>query len=324
MNDSMENNKNLITGLVIIFVCLGLFAFSLESGGGYGKGSRPFFIEFDDISGLATSNKVRVEGVTVGFVESMSLSENRKARVKVFIGKSVAVHKGARAQLRTKTFLGGRFIEINPGDKESGELPAGSTIETDISPVTPNQLSAFFSRSFNIEGDLFGQFAKTIQNAEKISDSKERLLTLQNKTGKLFDDLQKLKSWYLRSEKLAEKLNQINLEKIPEFANRAEGLQKKLRKVAESITENGPIDDQLYAKNHKLKKELLKLGEILDKVANGQLELLEKTDRVLLQLLVFDEKTIRKIFQQEGISPLKSSDKIEQRIKLLKAQKKQR
>jgi|GEM_PF-4273609 len=318
MNNDIKTSKNLLTGLFIVSLCLALFVFALHSGVGYAKGSRPFFVVFDDVSGLATANKVRVDGINVGFVSALEIDESMRARVRVEIKNEVEIRQGALAQLRTKTFLGGRFIEIKPGDRTARALKAGSEIPTDISPVTPDQLSAFFTRSFPKQGNLFEQFSATLDSVDMVSEQKDKLFLLKDKTSLLFQRFDKLKSWYLKSKRISNKLSSIDLEKIPELITRAEVLEKRVDNLVEKLSASlEQMDGNVELQSRALLEKLTRLSKIIKQATSGQSDLLRKIDMVLLHLLIFDEGAIRKIFQDEGVNALLDASSVKARIRKL-------
>ena len=85
---------------------------------------------FDDALNLPEGARVRLDGVDVGRVESISARDFR-ARVQMRIMRAVTVTDAARLQLRSTTPLGEGFVDIDPGDgvplRDGDVLPAGST-----------------------------------------------------------------------------------------------------------------------------------------------------------------------------------------------------
>ena len=71
---------------------------------------------------------INIAGVKVGDVKSVKL-ENGVAIVSVDVEKKYApVYRNAKVLLRPKTGLKDMFLELDPGDRDSGALPDGGTI----------------------------------------------------------------------------------------------------------------------------------------------------------------------------------------------------
>ena len=130
--------RNGLLGIVVLLIALGV---------GQSFASVPmlfatptYYAQFSDTGGLNKSDKVRIAGVDVGQVRSMSIDGD-----KVVIGfglDGTQIGKQTRASIRTDTILGRRNIEIEPrGTKPlraNGILPLGQT-------TTPYQIyDAFF------------------------------------------------------------------------------------------------------------------------------------------------------------------------------------
>jgi phospholipid/cholesterol/gamma-HCH transport system substrate-binding protein len=99
-----------------------------------------YYAQFSDTGGLNKSDKVRIAGVDVGKVRSMTIDGD-----KVVIGfglDGTQIGKQTRASIRTDTILGRRDIELEPRGSDplrpNGVLPLGQT-------TTPYQIyDAFF------------------------------------------------------------------------------------------------------------------------------------------------------------------------------------
>lgn len=78
---------------------------------GYG-----LFANFDEAAGLKPRAPIRIAGVQVGEVESVSLTDQYQARVKLRINsKEVVLPKDTSAHIFTEGLLGVRYIALFPG-----------------------------------------------------------------------------------------------------------------------------------------------------------------------------------------------------------------
>ncbi|MDT7793003.1 MAG: phospholipid/cholesterol/gamma-HCH transport system substrate-binding protein [Mycobacterium sp.] len=130
--------RNGVMGIILLVVVIGV---------GQSFASVPmlfatptYYAQFSDTGGLNKSDKVRIAGVDVGKVRSMTIDGD-----KVVIGfglDGTQIGKQTRASIRTDTILGRRDIELEPRGSDplrpNGVLPLGQT-------TTPYQIyDAFF------------------------------------------------------------------------------------------------------------------------------------------------------------------------------------
>ena len=90
--------------------------------------------DFDFIDGVTTSAPVRYAGVDVGYVDSINIvrpSASEKTRVEVGIyvyNKSREIEKDAVASINTLGLLGEKYIEIFPGNPQTGFVAEGEAL----------------------------------------------------------------------------------------------------------------------------------------------------------------------------------------------------
>jgi len=116
-----------IVGLIVI---AGLLSIGYASAGWmaralFGAGGYVVYASFVSASGLHVGDPVKIAGVEVGSVQSVSV-ENGSARVALRIRDTVRIRKDAVATLRRDWLIGDRTIAIEPGSAPqllaSGEL----------------------------------------------------------------------------------------------------------------------------------------------------------------------------------------------------------
>lgn len=82
-----------------------------------------------DISGLNKKADVRIAGVKVGWIEQVTFEEeNQRVRICVMILKNYHLYEDAAGAIRQNGILGGKYLEIIPGDARLKKLPANSTL----------------------------------------------------------------------------------------------------------------------------------------------------------------------------------------------------
>ena len=168
MNKNTARN-NLIVG-VFVLGGIALFAVGLLFVGGKGE---PFATRiqvksrFTGIGGLLEGAPVRLAGVDIGSIYSISFSETQTERpvvVVMEISSTAAdrIGRDAKAQIRQLGLLGDKYIEILPGNLQLGSVREANYIEGQA--------------PFDI-GEMYDQFEIIVGNvreaSKKISDAVE-------------------------------------------------------------------------------------------------------------------------------------------------------
>lgn len=143
-------------GLVILVAVLVLAAgiFLLGSKNNLFKHKTRYYTEFNSVSGLKRGSPVQLDGVDVGTIEKVVLSNDpRKSQIRVWIrldenyaarirgpvdpNARIQDQVPSRARIKTLGLLGDKFIDINSGSPayppipEEGEVPAAQPTNVD-------------------------------------------------------------------------------------------------------------------------------------------------------------------------------------------------
>ena len=86
---------------------------------------------FSEVSRLKAGQTVRVAGIRVGTVNSVSLRPDNKVVVKFDADRSVVLTPGTRAAVRYLNLVGDRYLELLDGPGSTKVLPAGAQIPID-------------------------------------------------------------------------------------------------------------------------------------------------------------------------------------------------
>ena len=109
-----------------LFVLLGAsLAFAFVSHKGIpGRDYTTVTVAFDDLSaGMRPGSDVRVQGVRVGQVHK-TFYEDGEARAELQLPGGMEVYQDASARVRSRSALGQRYIDIDPGTRKAGALGA--------------------------------------------------------------------------------------------------------------------------------------------------------------------------------------------------------
>jgi phospholipid/cholesterol/gamma-HCH transport system substrate-binding protein len=87
--------------------------------------------EFTTVSGLEEGNFVRIAGVEVGKVKSISITPDAVAMVEFSTEDTVVLTEGTRALIRYDNLIGGRYLELQEGAGGIKRLEPGQTIPLD-------------------------------------------------------------------------------------------------------------------------------------------------------------------------------------------------
>jgi phospholipid/cholesterol/gamma-HCH transport system substrate-binding protein len=182
-----------------VMVLLTVFLFFIFSQ--YRTGStRAYSAVFNDVSRLKTGQTVRVAGIRVGTVNSVSLRPDKKVLVKFDADRDIVLTSGTRAAVRYLNLVGDRYLELIDGPGSTKALPAGSQIPVDrtapaldldlllgglkpvlsgLNPRDVNELSAALVQIFQGEGGtLDSLLSKTSSFSNTLADNDQTVQQL--------------------------------------------------------------------------------------------------------------------------------------------------
>ena len=112
----------LLAFLILLYmtVMVGNFSF-LKAKGGLAHAY------FKNVAGLDKKSIVRVAGVEAGKVENIIL-ENRKAKVTIRLKEGIALKTDAIVYIRSESFLGEKYLEIDPGSPDKPDFQSGGVL----------------------------------------------------------------------------------------------------------------------------------------------------------------------------------------------------
>lgn len=134
-------------GLFVLLGLLGLVFLALKAANlGSASGGDVYAVsaKFDNIGGLKVRAPVRMAGVTVGRVTSISLDPKTfQGLVKMDIDKAYQFPKDTSAKILTAGLLGDQYVGLEPGADEKN-LAAGDAIKLTQSAVVLENLIGQF------------------------------------------------------------------------------------------------------------------------------------------------------------------------------------
>jgi len=113
-------------------IAVALIAYLLFIGGGY-----HVKLTFENASQLVTGDQIKVGGVPVGSIDSITLSDDGRALIDASIDDSglVPLHRGTTAVIRSASLSGvaNRYVALTPGPNSAPEIPSGGSVPADSS-----------------------------------------------------------------------------------------------------------------------------------------------------------------------------------------------
>jgi phospholipid/cholesterol/gamma-HCH transport system substrate-binding protein len=237
------------TGAVVLLGVLIFRTEKLEFGGK--RNQSEWFTFFDTVAGLPPQGAVRIAGVKVGDVRTITL-ENGKARVSIGLGKEVPLYGDAMVSLGSIGILGEKFIDLDPGHSAKGPFPQGvplpskpglsldALMET-LSDIGKNVKGVTQAMNESIGGEQGRQKIDEIVDNLRVLTAEFRTMAQENHgainntianveatTSELRDKLPKLAQQF---EVVAKNLNALMDENRPEI----KGIIGDVRKMAQSF-----------------------------------------------------------------------------------------
>lgn len=135
VRDSAHRSVRLAAAAVLVLAA-GLAGYALLGP----RGGYAIHVRFVDAGQLLTGNLVEVGGVQVGTIDSITLTPDNEADVKLRIsdGRFVPLHRGTTAAIRLVglSSIANRYVSLHPGPAQAPALPSGSILgPSSTSPV---------------------------------------------------------------------------------------------------------------------------------------------------------------------------------------------
>lgn len=156
-----------------------------------GASNNHYFL-VDDASGLISNTAVKVAGVKVGIIKSITLQDGR-ARIEVLLQKGLGLTDSAKVEIVSNGILGDKFVSIIGGDPMGEKLANGTEIKqvvasgslTDVMSEVSNVAKALQEvatalKEAAVEGSDTTPIGRIMMNIEKMTEDLAEV-TSQNK-----------------------------------------------------------------------------------------------------------------------------------------------
>jgi phospholipid/cholesterol/gamma-HCH transport system substrate-binding protein len=158
-----HTRTEIIVGLFVLvgLACLGYLAIKLGKLEVFGASGYTVTADFPSVAGLKVGDPVEIAGVRVGRVETLGLSEDERAQLKLRIDDGVKLQEDVIASVRARGLIGDKFVLLMPGASDK-IIPSGGKIrETESPPDIPDLIGKI------VGGDLTSKVDKNNDAAAK-------------------------------------------------------------------------------------------------------------------------------------------------------------
>lgn len=162
------------SALVLAGCSLSVYDYPLPGGADVGDNAYDVTIQFRNAMDLVPQSAVKVDDVTVGRVESVTL-DDYIAEVKVRLRGDVRLPENAEARLRQTSLLGEKFVSLGPpaGEPRRGRLEDGDEIPLERSGRNPEVEEVLGALSLLLNGGGLARLKTIMNEFSNMMDGKE-------------------------------------------------------------------------------------------------------------------------------------------------------
>jgi phospholipid/cholesterol/gamma-HCH transport system substrate-binding protein len=245
----MKKEVKLGLFLIAAFAVFAYFIIKTESCSEFiSKGKRyAVYGKFASVAGMYTTAPVRLAGVQIGIVKSITL-EGRNAVVRLMIDNGVQIMDDARAIISTIGFVGEKYVEIVY--KKEFNIPNPSVIEPGgeiltIEPFNLDEVKTKFDNIYDrtiqitdsLNDILSDKYAKdalrtTFLNLRSVSESLKTMLAADGSVGRTVEDFPQISAKLGRT---ADRVDRMISEMDSAFNDRRQGILKEFKDASGQI-----------------------------------------------------------------------------------------
>ncbi|NDC40608.1 MAG: MCE family protein [Chitinophagia bacterium] len=138
----MKVSKEVRIGTLVSVAALVLFTgFYFLKGSSFMSDERTYYCYYSNAQGLVKSANVEVNGLEVGHVTELELTDDNRIKATISIDKSIELHAGTVASISQSNILNGKIIKIDLG-RGQGLIKPGETIPASEKGSILDDLSA--------------------------------------------------------------------------------------------------------------------------------------------------------------------------------------
>lgn len=271
------------SGAIVVMAVLILRTEKLEIGGKRNQSEQ--FTFFDQVAGLNIQSAVRIAGVPVGAVRTITL-EDGKARVVIGVSNDVPLYEDATVSLGSIGILGEKFIALEPGHRAKGPFPGGKPLPSKPGVSLDHLMETLSDIGTNVKGvtQALNQSIGGEQGRQKLDEIVDNIRVL---TAEFRSMAQENHGAINHTMANVEALSTDLRERLPKLAQQFEAMGKNLNAILE---ENRPALKGVMGDVRKLAQSFQGTADnmkiLTDRLNNGQ---------GTIGKLLNDESTVKKI-----------------------------
>jgi len=265
--------------------------------------------ELEDAAGLSEGAEVKVAGVPVGVVESLVVDHD-VALISLRISEDAGVRMDAIVQVRARSLLGEKYVEIRPQSDDSPHLEDGDTLErvqgqTEIDQLV-NQLGPLLE---TLDPTALGDTIALLQGAlesdpkrlERMLEDSETILDNSAKASERFPAISEETELLIADLRILSGDAQLTLAQVRKASDRIGPLVSR----AEAVL--GQLEATLEPMPETSEEIALLVGELRAAVDEGRtvIKTLDSSSETLVQVLEnlseIDKVELRRLLREEGI-----------------------
>ncbi|MDR0553110.1 MAG: MlaD family protein [Holosporales bacterium] len=123
-----------VIGAVVLVIASFFIFFAYQTSGEKIGSGYPLIAKFESANGLATGADIKISGIKVGIVKSLSIGDDYQAKAIFLIKDGIEIPSDSTAAIVTDGLIGNKFVSISIGF-ESEMLKPGDEFESTKSAI---------------------------------------------------------------------------------------------------------------------------------------------------------------------------------------------
>lgn len=258
----MKLTREIKTALLVIStILLFIWGYSFLKGKDIFTNYKTFYVEYDNVEGLAASAPVTLNGLGIGKVVGVTIDKNTgKLLVELQINTDFPISKSSEATIYEPGFIGGKQIAINPNFQDTELAIEGQKLKG----VTKLGLTASLGDKLK---PLQGEIESLILNTDKLISGFNTVLD-QKAQADIKNSLSELSKTIAEFHKTAISLNQI----LDTNKSQINGMVTNFNKISKDFSS---VSDSLAKANigqtvKNLEKTLANVDQIMTQLHEGK------------------------------------------------------
>jgi phospholipid/cholesterol/gamma-HCH transport system substrate-binding protein len=137
-----------ILGALVLVAAIAFLVFAFNKAGQRAYSGYPLTARFSSIDGLETGGDVRIGGVKVGQVNTITIDpDSYLAVVKITVVPEIKLPVDSVASISTEGLLGGKYVGILPGSSDDMMKPGAMITHTEASVSLESLIGQFMYSS---------------------------------------------------------------------------------------------------------------------------------------------------------------------------------